>query len=494
MPLDFVTGLGVLLSQCGPSEGPARAWLPWKKIPIEGLIWSQGGAGSEAIRVMPTLKTLSTVFSLLALSAATSSAAPLNPLQSPPEVTSTRRAPIVGDRALGGPLRVRLPIDNSVVGSRTIDVRGRLMGPLSVPGVQVDVNGISALVIDSGGIPKFSLESLELVPGPNLIVVVASAPGVTTQRMDLNVTLDPLVTNNVVVEGRFAYAARGTAGLGIMNLRTRSFVTVPPPAGSNRVDDVAVADGFLFLLDAAAGGRLSVMDLKKPGVPTLASSPVNVPIGPFAGVSAGGGRVVVSGGTGLMVVRSYGPDGVLGSAVSSIDLGVGQPDVLVSTDGQQAFVSTDFSGTVSGSGFGITTVALATPPQTQTITSRTGLPGSGFTGGFQAPANFPIEAALFGQDTIVAHGGGISRIAPGGVLVGTTPLGFSGVSVDVVGNTAFVVGTGRSLAQYDLTAPGAPQFISSVQLSGPGALTGVSANERFIAIAGNQAGLTVLSR
>ncbi len=443
---------------------------------------------------MSILTTLPTTLGLLALSAAIGHAAPLVPSQSTAGISSQTSLPLQRSRAPRGPLHVSLPRDNSVVGSPLIDVRGRLVGPLGRAGAQVDVNGFAAEVTAQAGGARFSLDSLQLVPGPNLIVIVASAPGAPTQRMDLSVTLDPLVSNNVVVEGRFAYAARGVAGLGVMNLRTRTFVTLPPPTGSNRVDDVATADGFLFLLDAANGGRLSVMDLGTPATPALISGPVNVPVGPFAGVSAGGNRVVVSGGTGLMAVRSYGADGVLGSAVATVDLGIGQPDVLVSTDGQRAFVSTDFAGSVNGSGFGITNVALAAPPQAPTVTSRTGLAGSGFTGGFQAPANFPIESALFGQELVVGHGGGLSRVAANGALVGTTPLGFGGVSVDVVGGTAFVVGTGRSLATLNLTSPGAPQLTSVAQLSGPGILTGVSANDRFIAIAGNQAGLIVLSR
>ena len=394
-----------------------------------------------------------------------------------------------------GPLSISAPIDGSTVGSASIDVRGNLLRPFNQPGTQVSVNGQSATVESFGsGRARFVLANLELTPGLNGLVIEATTPGGDSRRLDAAVTFSPLTGNNVIVRGRFAYVARGVAGLGIMDLRTRIGTTMAPPAGSNRVDDVATADGFLFLLDAANGGRLSVMDLEDPVEPAIIGTPVSVPVGPFAGVSAAGGRVVVSGGTSLMTVRNYGADGQLSTAVSSIDLGVGQPDVTVSADGASAFVSTDFAGLVNGSPFGLTTVTLADAPAPLSIFSRTGLPGAGFTAGFQAPANFPIASALFQGDVMVAHGGGLTRVNAQGVVQGTRPLGFAGVNVGVFGSTAFVVGSGRNLATLDLSAPGAPTLISSSQLNGTGALTGVAANARFVAIASNGGGLRVMSR
>ncbi len=398
-------------------------------------------------------------------------------------------------RAIGapsGPVSLTVPLDGSTVGSPTVDVRGSLLSPFDAPGTQVLVNGQSAVVeLTARGRARFVLQNLELTAGLNGIVVEATAPSGASRRLDASVTLSPLSGNNVALRGRFAYVARGTLGLGVMDIRTRTFVTIPPPAGSNRVDDVAVADGFLFVLDAAAGGRLTVMSLESPSRPASIGTPVTVPVGPFAGVSAGGGRVVVSGGTGLMTVRSYDAAGQLSASASSIDLGIGQPDVTVSEDGGRAFVSTDFAGTVSGSGFGLTTASLGSP---LAIESRTGLPGSGFTAGFQAPANFPIASARFGSAVVVAHGGGLSRVDAQGVVLGSQPLGFAGVNVAVAGTRAFVVGSNRSLAELDLSGAGSPQLVESSQFTGPGAFTGVAANQRFIVIAANAGGLRVLSR
>ncbi|MEM8712951.1 MAG: hypothetical protein AAGG01_18525, partial [Planctomycetota bacterium] len=365
--------------------------------------------------------------SLVALLCASTFAA-LTPAQAQIQTVRVRRAGPQVDAGLPqGSLQLITPIDGSVVGSPTVDVRGLLAAPFDQPGTTVSVNGQAATVTAAGrGRQRFLLSNLELASGLNGLVIEASSPQGAVQRFDAAVTFSPLTGNNVVIRGGLAYLARGTTGLGIMDLRTRVATTMPPPAGSNRVDDVAIADGLLFLLDAASGGRLAVMDLSDPLAPALVSAPVNVPVGPFAGVSAGGGQVAVSGGTGLMTVRTYDGEGRLSAAVRSIDLGIGQPDVTVSEDGALAFVSTDFAGTVGGSSFGLTTVRLGTP---LTIEQRSGLPGAGFTPGFQSPANFPIASARFQDGAVVAHGGGVSLVDAFGATVGTLPLGFPGVHV-----------------------------------------------------------------
>ena len=393
------------------------------------------------------------------------------------------------------PVAITLPRAGARVGSPSIDVRGRLRGPFNQDGVQVTVNGQAADVFPSTtGAGRFLLANLELTNGTNSIVVEAVTAGGTRTRRDTSVNLVRATSNNVVVEGPRAYAARGTAGFAVMDLRTREYQTFGAPAGTERVDDLSVRDGLLFLLDAQNGGNLSVMSLADPDQPTLVSGPVGVPVGPFAGVSAGAGRVVVSGGTSLLTLRSYDPLGNLGASVSTIDLGIGQPDVLVSEDGTRAFVSTDFAGSVGGAGFGISTIALNAPPLSPTLLSRTGLPGAGFTGGSQGPANFPIESAVIQDQLLTAHGGGLARIGANGTLAGTTPLSFGAVNVDTLADRAVVVGTGRSLAEFDFSSPGSPTLISSISLPGPGAFSGVALQGTFVAIAAGNGGLRVLRR
>lgn len=393
------------------------------------------------------------------------------------------------------PVQLITPRTGDVVGSPTIDVRGRLEGPFNRGGTQVTVNGTAAEVFPSpGGAGQFVLRNVELTNGQNALDIAVTSPLGPSFRTDATVTLQRTTANNVVLHGGFAYAARGTAGLAVMDLFTRRAVTIPPPAGSGRVDDVDVADGLLFLLDGGFAGRLSVMSLDDPQSPALVSGPISVPTGPFAGVSARSGRVVVSGGTSLLTVRSYATNGTLGGSVASIDLGIGQPDVLLSDDGTRAFVSTDFSGSFGGAGFGITTIGVNAPPTAPVIESRTGIPGAGFSAGFQGPANFPIESALVNGELVTAHGAGLSRIASNGALIGTTPLGFAAVNVDASGDRAFVVGTGRRLAELDFGGSGAPALVGTTVLPGPGTFTGVAADGAHVVIAANAGGLRVMSR
>lgn len=392
-------------------------------------------------------------------------------------------------------LQLVTPWPGATVSSPSIDVRGRLSGPFNAAGTTVTVNGTAAEVFPSPTGPgRFVLRNVELVSGSNAIDVVATPPSGPSASTSTSVTLQRSAASNVVIEGGHAYSAGGPAGLSVTDLFTRESIRVLPPAGSDRVDDISVADGFLFLMDGANGGALSVMSLADPALPTLVSGPIPVPVGPFSGVSARGGRVVVSGGTSRLTVRSYGPDGMLSASSATIDLGIGQPDVLLSEDGTRAFVSTDFAGAVGGAGFGVTTLNLFAPPAAPTIASRTGIPGAGFTAGFQGPANFPIESALVNGQLVTAHGGGLSRISAGGALLGTTSLGFPAVNVDDAGDRVFVVGAGRSLAEVDLTQPGAPAIVSSQTFPGPGVFSGVAADDAHVVIASNAGGLRVLSR
>ena len=394
-----------------------------------------------------------------------------------------------------GPLQVMQPRDGAVVGSPTIDVVGRLAASFNQAGTTVTVNGQSATVlIDGSRAGGFRLDNFELNTGVNSLTVEAITPQGAVLQQDVQVTLSRLTSNNVEIDTGRAYAARGANGFAIMDLKTREFETFAAPGATGRVDDLAIADGFLFLLDAASPGNLSVMSLADPEQPVLVSGPVVVPVGPFAGVDAAAGRVVVSGGTSLLTVRSYNASGTLGASVATIDLGIGQPDVLLADDGQRAFVSTDFSGFVGGSSFGISTIALNDRPSTPTLLSRTGLPGAGFSSGFQSPANFPIESALVGDVLVTAHGGGLSRVNSNGGLLGTTPRGFFAVNVDADGDTAFVVGTNRSLATIDVSNIASPVVESVESFAGPGTFTSVAANGFYCAIASNAGGLRVLRR
>lgn len=299
---------------------------------------------------------------------------------------------------------------------------------------------------------------------------------------------------NVVVSGGHAYVTLAQEGLGIVDATTGALQKViAPPAGTASVDDLAVADGLLFVLDARSPGFLSVLSLADPAAPVVVGEAVQVPVDPFAGVSAGGGRVVVSGGTSQLTTRGYAADGTLSAEVAEGDFGQGQPDVLMAPDGAVAYVSTHFQD----DDFGLTIIALpalpAAPPSTETFL----IPGAGFTPGGAQPANFPIESALAGNTLVMATGAGLAVFTVGGdkaTLHTTLPLGVHAVSVDIEGKTAAVVGSepAPTLVLVDISDPAAPKVTSTKALTGTP--TGVALTPTHALVANHTRGVQAVAR
>lgn len=391
-------------------------------------------------------------------------------------------------------LVIESPTNGAQLGTSSVVVSGDVGSFASLAGFTVEVSGVTAVV--DVATQTFLSGEVDLNPGANALEILLLVNGSVVVSDAVNVTYTPIRANNLALENGVIYAARGSAGLAAISTLTREFSAIPNTPGTGSVDDVSVADGLLFVLDASGSGALSVFSLDDPLEPIRISGPVPVPVGPFAGVSASGGRVTVSGGTGLMTVRGYDADGLL-AGVSSIDLGVGQPDVLQSSDGERAFVSTDFSGFVGGSSFGISVVGLSSPPAPLQPLLQIGLSGAGFSAGAASPANFPIESALLPGELIgVAHGGGLSVVNPttGGVLA-TQALPFSAVNVDTLGSTAFVVGTGGRLSEVNLITPGSPSIVSTEALPGAGTLLSVAVDDLVTVVAADGSGeIIVLPR
>ena len=304
-------------------------------------------------------------------------------------------------------------------------------------------------------------------------------------------------TNNVAVAGQYAYAAAGSQGVVIVDLSGPEIAgVVAPPGFTGTIDDVSIDGDLLFTLDAAGLGGLSVFSIENPMQPTLVSGPVTVGVSPFAGVSAANGRVVVSGGTRLLSRRSYQANGTLGGAVSTIDLGIGQPDVLVAEDGETAFVSTDFAGFFDGQTFGITVIDIAGP--TLSILDRVGIAGAGFSPGSDAPANFPIESAQSGDTLYVASGNGVSVFDvsnPNAVqTLALIPLNTNPVNIDVVGNMLYVVGNlpAPTLTTIDVSVLSSPSFLTRILPAGSRPL-GVAATSTSVVVADENLGILVES-
>ena len=325
----------------------------------------------------------------------------------------------------------------------------------------------------------------------------------TLERRDLLAAdvriIEMFGTNNIVIHEEIAFATAGNQGVVVVDLESLEAVGSISPQGNNgSFDDVAATTDLLFAIDGSRPGSLSVFSIEDHLQPTLVSGPIAVDVGPFAGVSAANGRVIVSGGTGRLSVLNFDSTGILSEDISSIDLGVGQPDVLIAKDGQTAFVSTDFSGRFDGETFGLTLIDVPNSPSPISILDRAGIVGAGFSAGVDRPANFPIESAQQGDTLFVASGLGISVFDVGdpAVLrpVTTISLDTNPINVDVLNDQLFVVSNSPrpTLTIIDVADLGAP-VVEIVELPANGEPLGVSATEEYIAIADANLGVLVLS-
>jgi hypothetical protein len=295
---------------------------------------------------------------------------------------------------------------------------------------------------------------------------------------------------SVVIDGSIAFVSLGERGLEVVDTASGKILEIlPPPAAGQSVDDLAIAGAFLFALDAHPPGHLSVFSLASSPKLKPASAPVEVRVGPFSGVSAGGGRVIVSGGTSLMSLRSYDSEGKLGPVLAEIDCGRGQPDVLMSPDGRWAFVSTHRWGPY----FGLTSVRVAVSPPSMTKLGSLNLDTYGFTAGGAKPASFPLETALEGDVLYVATVRGLTVVSIAvpdqPTVLATLDTGVKGVNVDVRNHLVALVGSSPRpmLVLVDVKSPSSPRVVRSIPLPGGSRPTGVAIGAtRVVVAAGNQ--------
>jgi hypothetical protein len=306
-------------------------------------------------------------------------------------------------------------------------------------------------------------------------------------------TTAPGESANVVAAGRYAYATKGTAGVEIVDLAGEPESRLMPLPDGESADDLAIADGLLFVLDAQPPGALSVYSLADPSVPALAQPPMPVDVGPFSGVSAAAGLVVVSGGTSQLSLRRYRADGRLDAEVVTADLGRGQPDVLLSPDGRTAFVSThDY-----GPHFLITALQLSAQPLGLHVIGTHALDSYGFTPGGAKPANFPIELAIAGDLLLIATASGLEIVDasdPAALRsLATLPLDVAPVNVDARGGLAAVVGSAPAprLVLVDFSTPTAPRVLRAVPLPQRGRASGVALGETQAIVAAHAVGTLV---
>lgn len=298
---------------------------------------------------------------------------------------------------------------------------------------------------------------------------------------------------NVVAHGRFAYSTRGADGIEIIDLATPAVRRVMVPAPETSADDLAIADALLFVLDAQPPGHLAIYSLTDPAAPQLVQAPVPVEVGPFSGVSAGGGLVVVSGGTSLLSLRRYLAEGRLSTDLATADLGRGQPDVLLSADGRYAYVSVHDQGP----DFSLVVLELSAEPLAMRELARLPLDTYGFTPGGARPASFPIEMASTGRLLLIASAAGLQVLDIADPAqpqrVATLQAGALPVNVDARPGLAAVVGSDPSpeLVLVDLADPAAPTLLRSSRLPARSLATGVALTDRHAVIAAHAGGTLI---
>lgn len=299
---------------------------------------------------------------------------------------------------------------------------------------------------------------------------------------------------NVVATDSLAYATLGDSGIAIVDVSGgRRVALVTAPAGSESVDDVSMADGFLFLLDARPPGHLAVMSLEDPLLPRAIGAPREVAVGPFSGVSAANGVVIVSGGTSSLSAWRYDSAGTLTGPVATADFGRGQPDVLIDRL-HRLLVSTHYRGPH----FGVD-VARLDEGGSVPLFGTLELQGAGFTAGGTKPGNFPIESAQLDDSTfLIAFAGGVAQVVVGDDgaprVKRVIDAGGPAVNVDVLDGTAAVAVAGRSAAVVLVDFTAEPRSVKRIALP-PGTIpSGVALTSRSVIVAARHQGVLALQR
>ena len=308
-------------------------------------------------------------------------------------------------------------------------------------------------------------------------------------------TLQRGEVGNVVALDSLFIATAGEDGITVRGADGRVLATVLPPVGSESVDALAIEGSLLFTLDARPPGHLTAWSMDDPMHPRVVTPPRAVAVGPFSGVSAAAGIVVVSGGTSRLTAWAYDSAGALGVRFATADLGRGQPDVLLARDGRVAFVSTHNWGPY----FELDVVPM-TPDSARMLhpSSRVALPGAGFTDGGAKPANFPVRAALLDDGTLlVAAGRGVAVMdvsdAEHATIRRVMELSGPVVSIATHGKRAAIVVAGETPTLVVIDLMNATQPLVRRHPLAPGTLPlGVAMSARTVAIAARGQGVLVL--
>lgn len=321
-------------------------------------------------------------------------------------------------------------------------------------------------------------------------------PGLIAGALSTPTSVDDASTNVAIADG-VAYVARSARGIERIELASGRRATTPPPAPVDRIDDLAVADGLVFALDATPPGHLLTYRVGRDGSLHPVAR-VDVAVGPFSGVAAADGHVIVSGGTSALSLHRYRSNGQLETNPSFADFGRGQPDIALADGGRVALVSTH----VQGPRFGLTVADIVDAPLALRERGYVELPGAGFTAGGFHPANFALQAAAYGDYVLVAHGGGLSVLA---APVGRAPslaawadlgLQATAIAVDAARAQAFVTGASPrpQLLTLNIADPRHPRVLARESLMAYGSPSAIALDASHLVVALQGGGVHLRAR
>lgn len=295
-----------------------------------------------------------------------------------------------------------------------------------------------------------------------------------------------------VVDGK-VFTTYGEGGLIISDDQTQAVIAqLFPPRGMHSIDDVDVDDDLIFILDTRGHDFVAVYSIENTKL-SLVTPPINVQGGPFNGISASNGNMVVSGGTFFLERFTYSQNGDLNGPVT-FGRDRGHPDVQLSEDGNFAFVSTDFSLEAKPR-FGVLSLQLGNKLSLPTVVSELGIEGSGFSTGVTTPTGFPIKSVTTNDHLLVAHGNGLTFIPlTEGVFNEAYDLDveMNCTAITINAGMAYLVGMandGPTLVQVDITNINTPSIESTEKLLTSEIPTSIAVGENTIYVAVGKDGL-----
>lgn len=303
-----------------------------------------------------------------------------------------------------------------------------------------------------------------------------------------------------ISDGR-AFVAYGEGGLIITDIATENILAqIFPPREMNSIDDFDVDGNLLFVIDARNTNYLAVYSISNINEPKLVDGPIQVNGGPFNGISASAGNLVVSGGTFFLEYFQYSQGGKLkGSALFGRDRG--HPDVLLSDNGQVAFVSTDFQIVPDKPRFGAMALYLGEKLGIPGVLSEYRIEGADFSEGLTTPVGFPIKLKVHEDHLLVAHRAGLTVIELiDGSAFGTAntfDFGIEATAIESLGNIAYIAGAtanGQALIKVNVSDLSSPSIVETELLDiADNIPTSIAVTDQFVYVTAGESGLLKLN-